>query len=50
MDERILVNRFSLGDPDWDLLDCDLSDEPEEPEEQRSERWLGETPTAPNMR
>jgi hypothetical protein len=40
MDERILVNRFSLDDPDWDLLLCDLpEDEPEEPEEQRSERW-----------
>lgn len=36
MDERILVDRFSLDDPDWDLLEFDLSeDEPED----RSERW-----------
>lgn len=40
MPERILVDRFSLDDPDWDLLDCDLpEEESEESEEQRSERW-----------
>ncbi len=28
MDERILVNRFSLDDPDWDLLLCDEFEDP----------------------
>jgi hypothetical protein len=41
MFEKILVNRFSLDDPDWDLLDCDLPEllEAAEPEEEQ-ERWL----------
>jgi hypothetical protein len=40
MREKLVVNRFTLDDPDLDLLDLDLSeDEPEESEEQRSERW-----------
>ena len=46
-DERI-VNRFSLDDPDWDLLLCDLPED--EPEDDRSERWLAETPTANTLR
>ena len=41
MDERILVNRFSLDDPDWDLLLCDLPEEPEP--EWSAERWQQET-------
>ncbi len=45
MDERILVNRFSLDDPDWDLLLCALPEG--EPVDDRSERWPEETPTAP---
>lgn len=48
MDERTLVNRFSLDDPDWDLLLCDLSED--EPVDDRSERWPEEEPTAPNIR
>jgi hypothetical protein len=46
IDERI-VNRFSLDDPDWDLLLCDLPED--EPADDRSERWL-ETPTATTLR
>ena len=44
MDERILVDRFSLDDPDWDLLEFDLSeDEPED----RSESCLLYTSPSP---
>lgn len=46
-DERILVNRFSLDDPDWDLLLCDLTED--EPEDDRSERWP-EAPTATTLK
>lgn len=38
MDERILVNRFSLDDPDWDLLDCYLPED-KPVDDDRSERW-----------
>ena len=47
MDERILVNRFSLDDPDWDLLLCDLLED--EPTDDRSERWP-EAPAVPNTK
>ena len=47
MDERTLVNRFSLDDPDWDLLLCDLPED--EPADDRSERWP-EPAAAPNMK
>lgn len=61
MPEKILVNRFSLDDPDWDLLDCDLPEEfdglrlsiqleeLEEPKEEQ-ERWLAETATPNTLR
>ena len=36
MGEKLLLNRFSLDDPDLYLVDCALlEDEPEESEEQR---------------
>lgn len=47
MDERIIVNRFSLDDPDWDLLLCDL---PEDEPEDRSERWPEGLATANTLR
>lgn len=51
MPEKILVNRFSLDDPDWDLLDCDLPEEPDlTTEQQRSERWPDETATQNTLR
>jgi hypothetical protein len=42
MPEETLVNRFSLDEPDWDLLDCDLSEGEStgEPEENRSNGCL----------
>ncbi len=47
MDERTLVNRFSLDDPDWDLLLCDLPED--EPADDSGERWP-EPAAAPNMK
>jgi hypothetical protein len=47
MDERIL-NRFSLDDPDWDLLLCELLED--EPEDDRSERWPEVAPAATTLR
>jgi hypothetical protein len=41
MDERLLLNRFSLDDPDWDLLDCDSPED--EPVDDRGERCQEET-------
>jgi hypothetical protein len=50
MPEKLLVNRFTLDDPDMDLLDCDLlEEEPEDSDEQRSKRWPLE-PTAITLR
>jgi hypothetical protein len=51
MPEKILVNRFSLDDPDWDLLDCDLPEglDATEPKEEQ-ERWLAETATPNTLR
>ncbi len=46
-DERILVNRFSLDDPDWDLLLCALSED--EPADDRSEK-CPEPAAVPNMK
>ena len=47
MDERI-PNRFSLDDPDWDLLLCDLPEDA--PEDDRSERWPETVPAATTLR
>ena len=51
MSGKTLVNRFTLDDPDLDLLDLDLPEEPVPAEEQqRSERWLVETPSPDTLR
>ncbi len=52
MSERALAtNRFTLDDPDLDLLDLDLPEDPELAEElHRSERWLVETANPNTLR
>ncbi len=51
MSGKTLVNRFTLDDPDLDLLDLDLPEESELAEEQqRSERWLVEMPNQNTLR